>query len=178
MHETDADRKALEELISRSIQDAGDFLRSSFQMPKCSLSADQLVRKLEGVVTLALGTVTSDGQPRVAPVVGIFYRGRFFIPTVRDSLRARHIRRNPAISLSIYEVNDFAVIVHGTAKVLGQDDSRFSELVEIQIKHDAGDVRTWGDAVFLEVCADRLYTFARYPDRFPGEAPQAEPGSH
>jgi hypothetical protein len=173
MHETDADRKALGELISRSIQDAGDFLRSSFQMPECSLSADQLIRKLEGVVTLALGTVTSGGQPRVAPVVGIFYKGRFFIPTVRDSLRARHVRRNPAVSLSLYEGIDFAVITHGSGSILGQDDSRFSELVDIQIAHSDGDVRTWGDAVFLEVSADRLYTFARYPDRFPGKTLQA-----
>lgn len=168
MHETPDDIDALKQLIERSNAKAGGFLRSSFGIPENTLTAEQLINKLHGINTLALGTVTSDGRPRVAPVIALFVRGSFYIPTVRDSLRARHVSNNPAISLSVYEGNDFAVIVHGTAEILGQEKDDFSELVDIQIANDGGDVRNWGaEPVFIRIDAESLYSFARYPDQFP-----------
>lgn len=157
----------LQRLIDDSVDAAGPFLRSSFDMPECTLNAAQLVHRLSGSVTLALGTVTSDGRPRVAPVIALFYSGELYIPTVRTALRTRHVLNNPNISLSVYEGNDFAIIVHGRGSVIGADHDLFEELVSRQIEVKAGDVRTWGDPVFIHVVAERLYSFARFPDQFP-----------
>jgi hypothetical protein len=167
LHETPEDRSSLERLITSSNENAGTFLRSSFDIPDLSLTADQLIVRLHGAVTLVLGTVTSDGRPRIAPVIALFYRGQFYIPSVDDALRTRHVRNNSAVSLSLYEGNDFAIIVHGTAHIIDSDAPEFDRLVELQIEHAGSDVRTWGKPVFIRVDAERLYSFARFPDQFP-----------
>ncbi|MEX2425315.1 MAG: pyridoxamine 5'-phosphate oxidase family protein [Thermomicrobiaceae bacterium] len=169
MHESESDRTELQQTIGASNAAAGPFLRSSFEIPELTLSASQLINRLDGSVTLALGTVTSDGRPRVAPVIALFYRGSFYIPSVSNALRTRHIRNNPAVSLSLYEGNDFAVIVHGNAKIVSSDDPTFDDLVKLQIEHANSDVREWGDPVYLRIDAERLYSFARYPERFPAK---------
>ena len=167
MHKTADDVRNLQTLIDDSVESAGPFLRHSFDMPALTLSARQIIQRLDGSVTLALGTVTRDGRPRVAPVIALFYRGQFVIPTVRTALRTRHVQHNPEVSLSLYEGNDFAIIAHGQAAVIDSDDQEFDDLVNLQIDVGAGDVRTWGDAVFIGVDAERLYSFARFPDQFP-----------
>jgi uncharacterized pyridoxamine 5'-phosphate oxidase family protein len=167
LHETRDDFRALTELISRSNDTAGQFLRDSFQIPVKSLSAAQLVHHLQGVVTVALCTVTSKGRPRVAPVVALLYRGKFHIPTVRNALRTRHVLNNPEVSLTVYEGVDFAVIVHGRAHILGRDDESFETLVALQETYSGSSVVDWGDPVFLRVEPTHLYSFARYPERFP-----------
>jgi hypothetical protein len=166
MQETAEDQQMLADLIARSNNNAGAFLKHSFEIPAKSLSAGQLIRRLDGVVTLALGTVSSRGVPRVAPVIALFYRGAFHVPTVRDALRTRHVLNNPNVSLTLYEGNDFAVIVHGTTTIVDPNDDRFCELVELQKQHAGSNVLDWGDAVYIRVDATHLYTFARYPERF------------
>jgi hypothetical protein len=167
MRESAQDIAALQSLIDQSIDSAGPFIKQSFDMPALSLSAPRLITHLQGAVTIALGTVTSDGRPRVAPVIALFVRGSFFIPTVSNALRTRHVVNNPNVSLTLYEGNDFAILVHGTAEIVGTEHEAFEELVSIQMEVDAGDVRTWGDPVFIKIIAERIYSFARYPDQFP-----------
>lgn len=166
MRERDDDIQGLAELIQRSNESAGEFLRSAFEIPEKTLTAAQLVRKLQGTITVVLATVSSTGSPRTAPVLALFYRAAFCIPTVQTALRTRHVRRNPAVSLSLYEGNDFAVIAHGDATLVGPESSDFDELVGLQLEHNGGDVRDWGDPLYIRVNAERLYTFARYPERF------------
>lgn len=84
MRETPEDLGELQSLLERSIEQAGPFLRSSFEMPEHSLNAQQLANHLQGLPTVAMATVTARGEPRVAPISAIFYRGRFHIPTVRS----------------------------------------------------------------------------------------------
>lgn len=167
MNETRQDLRDLTDLIDRSNSGAGTFLRSSFEIPDKSLSAGQLIHRLAGVVTIALGTVTSTGSPRVAPVIALFYRGKFHIPTVRNALRTRHVLANPEISLTLYEGIDFAVIVHGRAAIVGPHDREFEDLVALQVEHSGSSVVDWGDPLFLRVDPTHLYTFARYPEQFP-----------
>lgn len=169
MRETPEDLKRLSRLIEHSHENAGTFLRSAFEIPTRSLTPGQLTTRLTGAVTVVLATVTSSGSPITAPVLALFYRSAFYIPTVQTALRTRHIRRNPAVSLSLYEGNDFAVIVHGRAEPVGPESPNFTTLVELQIEYNGSDVRDWGDPLFLRVDADRLYTFARYPHQFPDQ---------
>lgn len=51
MRETAEDLEKLQALLDQSIEQAGDVLRSSFQMPECSLSAAQLVCTEPGTVS-------------------------------------------------------------------------------------------------------------------------------
>lgn len=167
MLETTSDIQALDDLLKSSIEKAGPFLRSSFEMPEKSLSARQLCRYLDGIRTVALATVTSRGEPRVAPIDGFLYRGRFHIPTTMEAMRVRHVQRQPAISLTLFEGIDFAVIVHGNAVVLGEDHSDFDTLEAIHRDLIGQSVRDWGTGAFLRIDASSFYTFARHPDQFP-----------
>ena len=168
MRETPQDLQRLQALLDRSIEGAGDFLRSSFEMPERSLSAAQLVRFLQGIHTVALATVTRSGEPRVAPTDVLFYRGRFHVPTVTTSARTRHLAKRPAASLTLYEGNDLAFIVHGRAEVLGRDHPDFPLLEEVFREFGGGSVLDWGEGVYLRVEAEKLFTFVRHPERVAG----------
>ncbi len=165
------DNDALQLVLDRSIAGAGPYLRASFQMPEHSLSAMQLTRHLEGKEwTIALATVTSKGEPRVSPIGSIFHEGRFNAPIMTTAARVKHVLRNPAVSASLYDGNDFAVVVHGHARVLRPDDDGFEPLVEWQRGlNDGRCVLDWGprdQVAFLAVDPDVIFTFARHPDRF------------
>ena len=65
---------------------------------------------------LDLGTVTRRQEPRVAPVDGFFYRGKFWFGSSPYSQRFRNIRANPAVSGALTRGGEtFLVLVHGTA---------------------------------------------------------------
>ena len=168
MRETDADLQQTQDLLDHSVAAAGAFLRSSFEMPAHSLSARQLVAYLSGLRTVALATVTAHGEPRVAPTGALFYRGRFAIPTVASAARARHVAARPAVSLTLYDGNDLAIIAHGQATIISADDPDFATLEALQREANGTSVRDWGDdGVYLRVIAIALYTYAREPERYP-----------
>jgi uncharacterized pyridoxamine 5'-phosphate oxidase family protein len=93
---------------------AGDHLRRIFTEERRIPAAD-LPELLTGVQVLALATVTAAGEPRVAPVDGHFYKGRFWFGSAPDSFRFRHIRERPQVSAAVTHGEELAVIVHGTA---------------------------------------------------------------
>jgi hypothetical protein len=160
MRETAEDLAALQALLDDSIERAGPFLRSSFRMPERSLSAAELVARLDGPLTVALATVTARGEPRVAPIGALFLHGRFHVPTVAESGRARHLAARPAVSVSYHEGIDLAVIAHGSATLVGEDDPAFAEVDELQVACGRESPRTWtGTAVYVRVEADRLFTY-------------------
>ena len=165
--ESPHDVERLDEQLCASIERAGPFLRSSFEMPAHSLTAAQLIRSLQGVKTVALATVTAKSEPRVAPIGAFFYRGNFYIPTTMQAARVRHIRRQPALSLTLFEGIDLAVIVHGNAVVLVEGAPEFEALIDIQRSGQGETVRDWGEGAFIRIDATAIYTYARFPERFP-----------
>ena len=75
-----------------------------------------MCRELEGIQVLDLATVTPKGEPRVAPVDGLFFRGSFWFGSAENSSRVANIRSNPAISAVVTRgLETFLVIVHGHA---------------------------------------------------------------
>jgi uncharacterized pyridoxamine 5'-phosphate oxidase family protein len=114
MHETDADLRALQELLDASHANAGPHLRSIFSDER-RIPAAELPALLPGVQVLALATVTAGGEPRVAPVDGLFYRGRWHFGSAESSARFRHIRARPAVSATHLRGEELAVVVHGRA---------------------------------------------------------------
>ena len=115
MHETEQDLDELQRLLDESYARAGEHLRHIWG-PETRLTPERLARELKGVQVLDLATVTPRCEPRVAPVDGLFFRGRFWFGSSPYSTRFRNIRRNPAVSGSVTRgLETFLVLVHGTA---------------------------------------------------------------
>lgn len=121
MHETPEDLRALQRLLDESYERGGAHLRSIFT-PDKRLDAASLSRLLTGVRVLNLATVTAACEPRVAPVDGLFFRGRFWFGSSPDSVRFRHIRARPQVSAAHTIGEELAVVVHGVAGELDIQD--------------------------------------------------------
>ena len=169
MNETQEDMEFLQKLLDQSIEKAGSFVRNSFQMPECSLSAKQLVRYLQGIHTVAFATVTAKGEPRVAPISSLFFRGHFYIPTVVTAARTKQVMKHPAVSLTHFAGNDLAIIVHGDATVMVSNHLDFQTLESLFYAESGSKVSDWGEGVYLRVEAHVLYTFARHPEQYSGQ---------
>jgi hypothetical protein len=117
VHETPDDLAALQDLIDASYARAGRHLLS-IHGPGRRLTAEQVSARLQGMCLLALATVTADGRPIVGPVDGIFYRGAWHFGSAPDSLRFRHIRRRPQVSVTHLPGEELAVTVHGVAAMI------------------------------------------------------------
>jgi uncharacterized pyridoxamine 5'-phosphate oxidase family protein len=174
MYETPDDIQRLQQILDRSIEHAGAFIRESFEMPGHSLSARQLVHFWQGLQTVAFATVTARGEPRVAPIGALLLRGRFAIPTVAAAVRTRHVQRQPAISFTLYQANSLAVIVHGEAVIVRQNHPEFAEFEAFQREVSGTSVLNWGEGVFLLVMPKTIYTYAHEPENY-ADLPQPDP---
>ena len=72
----------------------------------------------EGTRTGKLATVREDGRPHVAPIWFAYNEGKIIFGTGDSSIKAKNIRRNPQVSISVDEESPpYAfVIIQGTAK--------------------------------------------------------------
>jgi hypothetical protein len=166
MRESPTELERVQQLLDHSIEQASPYLRSSFEMPQRSLSAEQLANRLQGSLTVALGTVTARGEPRVAPINALFVHGAFCVPTVAESARARHLRQRPGASLTYYEGVTLAVIAHGGAEIIDGLHPDFAELDELQVESGQQSPTQWhGQGVYLRLDARTLYTYAREPSK-------------
>lgn len=114
VHETREDLTELQRLLDESYASAGDHLQSIF-VPEQRSSAADLAAALTGLFLINLATVTAKCEPLVAPVDGLFYRGRLFFGLPPGSLRARHLRARRAVSATRVD-GDACLIVHGIAR--------------------------------------------------------------
>ncbi len=115
MHETEADLEQLQDLLDRSHAGAGEHLKRIFSEER-RVPAAELPQLLPEVQVLHLATVTAAGEPRVAPVDGLFFRGHFWFGSAPDSLRFRNIRAGRSrVSATVTHGEEFAVVLHGAA---------------------------------------------------------------
>ena len=162
MHETAADLAALQELLDRSYDQAGEHLRRIIT-PERRLGAEQVSERLTGMRLLALATTTRDGRPIVGPVDGIFFRGAFHFGSAPDSMRFRHIRARPHVSATHLPGEELAVTVHGRAVPVDVSEGEFRQaLLDVYVprygpewEHDMLD----GGAVYARIEPDRMFTF-------------------
>lgn len=126
MNETRDDLIALQRILDESYASSGEHLRSIF-VPEHRSSAADLVAALTGVFLINLATVTARYEPLVAPVDGLFYRGRLWFSLPPGAQRARHLRVRPQVSATYVE-GDRApcLIVHGTAHQVGDTHPFFA----------------------------------------------------
>jgi hypothetical protein len=158
-HETEDDLRELQRLLDDSHAAAGDHLKRIFSDER-RVSAADLPGHLTGVQVLALATVTAKGEPRVAPVDGLFYRGEFWFGSSPDSLRFRNIRERPAVSATITHGEEFAVVVHGRAVELTLDDPEASGFRDYIAEVKDEDFATWAAGhPYARIEASKMFTF-------------------
>jgi len=160
VHETEDDLRAVQDLLDRSHAGAGPHLRSIFTEER-RIPAAELPALLPGVQVLALATVTARGEPRVAPVDGLFFRGRFHFGSSDDSARFRHLRARPAVSAAHVRGEELAIVVHGHAREI---DLRKPEQAGLRAylneTYPGWDEADWAtDAPYAVIEATAMFTF-------------------
>ena len=128
MYETPGDLDWLQSIIDRSHREATAHLRAIWS-DEYKIQADELPALLSGMQLLVLATVTARGEPRVGPVDGLFYRGRFWFGSSGRSARFAHIRRRPQVSATHIRGEDFAIVVHGAARTIDTSDPANADFV-------------------------------------------------
>jgi hypothetical protein len=167
MDETEEQIQALQALIDKSFAAAGGHLVSIVSEDK-RLNARQVVQYLQGTKHIAVATVSSKGEPRVSPVDGHFLRGRFYFGTEGGSIRIRHLRRNPAVSISHFAGDDVAITIHGRAVLLQKGDPEADEMAALYTSVYGSDPYTWGnDIVFARIEPETMIAYAPDPTKFP-----------
>jgi uncharacterized pyridoxamine 5'-phosphate oxidase family protein len=161
VRETEEDVHRLQELIERSFDRAGPHLRSIFR-PERRLSALELVRTFTGPRQVAVATVSGRGEPRVAPVDAVLLRGRFHFGTSLAAARIRHLRARPSLSLTYFESDVLAVIVHGSGTVVEVGDPEFREIESAFLEtYDGSPAGEQDPVAYVRVEPTAVFTFDR-----------------
>jgi nitroimidazol reductase NimA-like FMN-containing flavoprotein (pyridoxamine 5'-phosphate oxidase superfamily) len=166
MHETADDLRRLQQELDRSYAAAGEHHREIFT-PERRMSAEEVAEALRGVFVINLATVSAAGEPLVAPLDGLLYRGRIWFGITERSVRARHIRKRPAVSAVHNRGEGLCVIVHGTAREIDRSDPAGhgyrDHAIEVYGADAAGDWESSpGLAAWIE--PRRLYATFGHPE--------------
>lgn len=153
MYETEDDLVRLQGLLDLSYDGAGAHLRS-ITTPARRIPAVELCELLPGVQILDVATVTADGKPRVGPVDGLFFRGRFYFGSSKTSMRYRNLRAQPEVSAVHTRGEKMSVVVHGVARVFSLHDSLEAEF------------RAYCYEVYVPRYGEGWHSFARSDDIF------------
>lgn len=160
--ETQQDLDELQALLERSAASAGRHHRS-IHGDDPQVTAVELVELLgDSMHVLDLGTVSSNGEPRVAPVDGHLYGGKWMFGSAPFSVRARHLARNPAASAAHTRGEGMCILTHGHVELLDmrtpENEARLSFLIDAY--------PNFGDTMWLDACVWQLnptHVFVRYP---------------
>jgi uncharacterized pyridoxamine 5'-phosphate oxidase family protein len=167
MYETEDDLRRLQELLDRTLRRANPHL-ASIVSPDRRLTGRQIARYLQGTKHVAFATVNEHGGPRVAPLDGVFIRGRFTVSTGAEAARLRHLRANPACSAVHMDGDTVAVAVHGGATILHKGDPEVEEIEPIWREIYGSSPFEWGTGVvFIRIEPTSMWAYALHPENFP-----------
>ncbi|OLC12870.1 MAG: hypothetical protein AUH29_14900 [Candidatus Rokubacteria bacterium 13_1_40CM_69_27] len=167
MYETDEDIRSLQELLDHSHARMGAYMRSILTRER-TLTARQVTTYLHGIRHVAFAAVTSAGEPRVAPLDALFIRGRFHVGSGRSSIRVRHLRRRPKVSLAHFVGDEVAVTVHGTVTLMERSHPDVAAIEPIYLDLYGSSPFGWSEHVMLmRVEPQAMYAYAPQPERFP-----------
>ncbi len=164
MHETAEDLVRLQELLDRSDAGAGEHMHRIIT-PERRLTAVELSERLTGMSLLTAATVTADGRPLAGAVDGVFFRGAFHFGSAPDSVRMKHLRVRPQVSVTHLPGEQLGVTVHGRAVFLdvkSKEDLEFRQtLLEVYVPLYGETWELFLDSgpVWVRVDADRMFTF-------------------
>jgi Pyridoxamine 5'-phosphate oxidase len=122
--------------------------------PERRLSAEQLVSYLGRRVFGVVGTTRADGRPHAAMSVYVRRDTTFWLPTMAGSVRERHLRATPWLTMVIAEGDHpvhIAVIVEGPAEVVAPS--------EVPADVRAAVTGDWVSA-WIRLTAERLLSYA------------------
>jgi hypothetical protein len=113
--------------------------------------------------------VSSKGEPRVAPIDAVLFHGRFYLSTDLKSLRARHLAKRPAMSLTYFESADPVIMAHGMAVFIQKTSPEFLALDSEWVKAYGKSISELSPTVeFIRVDAVKMFAYALHPDQFRG----------
>jgi hypothetical protein len=151
MKEDEADIAWLQQLLDRSRTGASDHLQSIIG-PDRAVSGADLARRLTGMRTLALATVSPGGRPRISAVDGHLLHGRWVFTTSGSSVKAADMRSRPHVSAAYLEGDSFGVFTHGTVEFLGIDHPDRPWIEEHLTAHYGSSPSSWGpDIVYARI---------------------------
>ena len=166
MHETDEDIQALQELIDRTASRMNPHM-ARIVKPERRLTARQAVTYLQGIKHVAFATANEKGEPRVAPLDGIFFRGRFHVSTGGEAARLRDLRRFPRCSLTHFAGDEVAVTVNGTALIMSQNHPDVPSIEPMYLELYESSPFTWGEGVvIIRVEPTSMWTYSFHPEEF------------
>ena len=146
----------------RQLRAAGEHLLR-IHSPDKRLTAEQVAERLQGMVLLALATVTADGRPIVGPVDSIFFRGAFVFGSAPDSIRFRHIRARPAVSATHLPGEELSVTVHGRAVPIDVSSGPVRQaLLDVYVPRYGESWASFMDSgpVYARIDAERMFTYS------------------
>jgi uncharacterized pyridoxamine 5'-phosphate oxidase family protein len=168
MLESEDEVRELQALIDRTFAQANPHL-AGIVKPERRLNARQVVRYLQGTKHVAFATVNERGEPRVAPLDGVFIRGRFTVSTGGRAARLRHLRANPACSAAHMDGDKIGIVVHGHATIIGRDDGDegVGEIEPVWREIYGSSPFEWGEGVvFMRVEPTSMWAYAFHPEDF------------
>ena len=167
MDETDDDLLRLQEMLDRTPARANPHL-TSIVSPERRLSTRQVVRYLQGTKHVAFATVNERGEPRVAPLDGVYVRGRFTVSTGARAARLRHLRVNPACGAVHMDGDVVGIAVNGHATILEEGDAGVDEIEPVWSEVYGSSPFSWGKGVvFMVVEPTSMWAHAFHPEHFP-----------
>jgi uncharacterized pyridoxamine 5'-phosphate oxidase family protein len=167
MFETEDGVRELQSLLDRTFAHANPHLVSIVK-PERRLNARQVVRYLQGTKHVAFATVNARGEPRVAPLDGVFIRGRFTVSTGGRAARLEHLRANPACSAVHMDGDTIAVAVHGHATIIGREDPGVDEIEPAWREIYGSSPFEWGEGVVvMRIEPSSMWAYAFHPENFP-----------
>jgi hypothetical protein len=168
VRETQQELAALQSLIDRSHAATKPHMRGITHPEKFALSAEQVVRLLDGMRTVAVAAPSPKGDPLVAPMDGWFLHGKFYFSSGGDSIRIRGLQKRPRASIAYFEGERFLINAHGNALLMFKGHEEVGEIDEIFREHYGGSAFDWSDdGVYVRLDADRFFTYSRTPKDFP-----------
>jgi uncharacterized pyridoxamine 5'-phosphate oxidase family protein len=167
LFESEDEIRDLQALIDRTFAAANPHL-AKIVNPERRLNARQVVRYLQGTKHVAFATVNERGEPRVAPLDGVFIHGRFTVSTGGRAARLKHLRANRACSAAHMDGDTIGIVAHGHATIIGRDDDGVEELEPVWREIYGSSPFEWGEGVvFMRVEPTSMWAYAFHPDQFP-----------
>ena len=167
MFETVAELAEMQSLLDASLSRSTEHLRSIITPGERSLTAAQVSAACRGMCTLAVATVTANGEPRNSAVDGHLLHGRWYFSTARGAAKARHLGSRPAVSVAYLRGEEIGVFAHGRAQPMnpagGPDDPDWPALLQYMTDYYGGSPLSWGDVVYYRLVPHWMVAFASNP---------------
>jgi pyridoxine/pyridoxamine 5'-phosphate oxidase len=124
---------SLQEILDRSLADAGPAVKATFDRDERRLSEAELRQFWAETRMFAVSTVGASGAPHIAPVhVSMTDSGDLEMAIFEDSVRLKDLRRDPRIAITSWAPDGRIAIVYGRAtevpdsrREVGREAGRF-----------------------------------------------------